>query len=56
MEEYVRSVVQRVIAKICQSTGFDSITNSSLDFMTDLMDQYIREIVNRTHKYSEHCK
>ncbi|XP_076236410.1 TBP-associated factor 3 isoform X3 [Calliopsis andreniformis] len=51
--EYSRSVLRMVVAQICQTIGWHSINSTPLEFMVDLMQEYILRISKLTHQYSE---
>ncbi|XP_076224873.1 TBP-associated factor 3 isoform X2 [Nomia melanderi] len=51
--EYSRSVLKMVIAQICQTIGWHSINSTPLEFMVDLMQEYILRIAKLTHQYAE---
>ncbi|XP_014480646.1 PREDICTED: transcription initiation factor TFIID subunit 3 isoform X2 [Dinoponera quadriceps] len=51
--EYSRSVLKMVVASICQTVGWHSINSTPLEFMVDLMQEYLLRISKLTHQYSE---
>ncbi|CAL7941793.1 unnamed protein product [Xylocopa violacea] len=51
--EYSRSVLRMVVAQICQTIGWHSINSTPLEFMVDLMQEYILRISKLTHQYAE---
>ncbi|OAD59531.1 Transcription initiation factor TFIID subunit 3, partial [Eufriesea mexicana] len=51
--EYSRSVLRMVVAQICQTIGWHSINSTPLEFMVDLMQEYILQISKLTHQYAE---
>ncbi|XP_076665958.1 TBP-associated factor 3 isoform X3 [Andrena cerasifolii] len=51
--EYNRSVLRMVVAQICQTIGWHSINSTPLEFMVDLMQEYILRISKLTHQYAE---
>ncbi|XP_076172400.1 TBP-associated factor 3 isoform X1 [Ptiloglossa arizonensis] len=51
--EYSRSVLKMVVAQICQTIGWHSINSTPLEFMVDLMQEYILRISKLTHQYAE---
>ncbi|XP_043800787.1 transcription initiation factor TFIID subunit 3 isoform X3 [Apis laboriosa] len=51
--EYSRSVLRMVVAQICQIIGWHSINSTPLEFMVDLMQEYILRISKLTHQYAE---
>ncbi|XP_043489018.1 transcription initiation factor TFIID subunit 3 isoform X3 [Polistes fuscatus] len=51
--EYSRSVLRMVVAQICQTIGWHSINSTPLEFMVDLMEEYILRISKVTHQYAE---
>lgn len=54
--DYSRSVLRMVVAQICQTIGWHSINSTPLEFMVDLMEEYILRISKFTHQYAEICK
>lgn len=54
--EYSRGVLRMVVAQICQTIGWHSINSTPLEFMVDLMQEYILRISKLTHQYAEICK
>ncbi|XP_015440338.1 PREDICTED: transcription initiation factor TFIID subunit 3 isoform X2 [Dufourea novaeangliae] len=51
--EYSRSVLKMVVAQICQTIGWHSINSTPLEFMVDLMQEYILRLAKLTHQYAE---
>nr|XP_034176337.1 transcription initiation factor TFIID subunit 3-like isoform X2 [Osmia lignaria] len=51
--EYSRGVLRMVVAQICQTIGWHSINSTPLEFMVDLMQEYILRISKLTHQYAE---
>ncbi|XP_012221841.2 transcription initiation factor TFIID subunit 3 isoform X3 [Linepithema humile] len=51
--EYSRSVLKMVIAQICQTIGWHSINTTPLEFMVDLMQEYLLRVSKLTHQYAE---
>ncbi|XP_033213543.1 transcription initiation factor TFIID subunit 3-like isoform X2 [Belonocnema kinseyi] len=51
--EYSRSVLRVVVAQICQTIGWHSINSSPLEFLVDLMHEYLLRVSKLTHQYSE---
>ncbi|XP_076386657.1 TBP-associated factor 3 isoform X12 [Megachile rotundata] len=51
--EYSRSVLRMVVAQICQTIGWHSINSTPLEFMVDLMQEYLLRISKLTHQYAE---
>ncbi|XP_054011297.1 transcription initiation factor TFIID subunit 3-like isoform X2 [Hylaeus anthracinus] len=51
--EYSRSVLKMAVAQICQTIGWHSINSTPLEFMVDLMQEYILRISKLTHQYAE---
>ncbi|XP_076641348.1 TBP-associated factor 3 isoform X2 [Halictus rubicundus] len=51
--EYSRSVLKMVVAQICQTIGWHSINSTPLEFMVDLMQEYILRTAKLTHQYAE---
>ncbi|KAM0724336.1 Transcription initiation factor TFIID subunit 3 [Formica fusca] len=51
--EYSRSILKIVVAQICQMIGWHSINSTPLEFMVDLMQEYMLRISRLTHQYAE---
>ncbi|XP_032688842.1 transcription initiation factor TFIID subunit 3-like isoform X2 [Odontomachus brunneus] len=51
--EYSRNVLKIVVASICQTIGWHSINSTPLEFMVDLLQEYLLRISRLTHQYSE---
>ncbi|KAI4479715.1 hypothetical protein M0804_010765 [Polistes exclamans] len=51
--DYSRSVLRMVVAQICQTIGWHSINSTPLEFMVDLMEEYMLRISKVTHQYAE---
>lgn len=56
MSDYTRSVLRVVVAQICQTLGWHSINSSPLEFLVDLMQEYIMRTYRLSHQYAEICK
>ena len=54
--EYSRNVLRVVVAQICQTVGWHSINASPLEYLVDLMHEYILRVSKLTHQYSEVCE
>ncbi|XP_039272058.2 uncharacterized protein LOC120346397 [Styela clava] len=54
-EKYSRSVLRVVIAQLSQAVGFDSIQSSSLDILTNVLEQYLLVLSKSVHDFSEQC-
>ncbi|KAL0108606.1 hypothetical protein PUN28_015224 [Cardiocondyla obscurior] len=51
--EYSRNVLKIVVAQICQTIGWHSINTSPMEFLVDLMQEYLLRVSKLTHQYSE---
>lgn len=54
--EYSRNILKIVVAQICQMIGWHSINSTPLEFIVDLMQEYILRVSRLTHQYAEVCK
>lgn len=54
--EYSRNILKIVVAQICQMIGWHSINSTPLEFMVDLMQEYLLRVSRLTHQYAEVCK
>lgn len=54
--EYSRGVLKLVVAQICQTIGWHSINSTPLEFMVDLMQEYLLRVSRLTHAYAEVCE
>ncbi|KAK0169806.1 hypothetical protein PV328_010446 [Microctonus aethiopoides] len=53
MAEYSRGILKIVVAQICQIIGWHSINSTPLEFMVDLMQEYLLRIARVAHQYAE---
>ncbi|XP_012277504.1 transcription initiation factor TFIID subunit 3 isoform X2 [Orussus abietinus] len=51
--EYSRGILKMVVAQICQTIGWHSINSTPLEFMVDLMQEYLMRVSKLTHQYAE---
>ncbi|XP_025266483.1 transcription initiation factor TFIID subunit 3 isoform X2 [Camponotus floridanus] len=51
--EYSRNILKIVVAQICQMIGWHSINSTPLEFMVDLMQEYLLRVSRLTHQYAE---
>ncbi|XP_066584595.1 transcription initiation factor TFIID subunit 3 isoform X2 [Prorops nasuta] len=51
--EYSRGILRVVVAQICQTIGWHSINSTPLEFMVDLMQEYLLRVSKLTHQYAE---
>ncbi|XP_018355392.1 PREDICTED: transcription initiation factor TFIID subunit 3 isoform X1 [Trachymyrmex septentrionalis] len=51
--EYSRNVLKIVVAQICQTIGWHSINSTPLEFLVDLLQEYLLRISKLTHQYAE---
>lgn len=54
--EYSRNVLKIVVAQICQTIGWHSINSTPLEFLVDLMQEYLLRVSKLTHQYAEVCE
>ena len=54
--QYTRHVLRIVVAQICQTIGWHSVNSTPLEFMVDLMQEYIVQISKLAQQYSQICK
>ncbi|XP_046682017.1 transcription initiation factor TFIID subunit 3-like isoform X2 [Homalodisca vitripennis] len=54
-EEYCRHVLRVVIAQICQTIGWHSITTTPLEVLKDVLQSFITDIADSAHRYGEQC-
>ncbi|XP_037040276.1 transcription initiation factor TFIID subunit 3-like [Bradysia coprophila] len=50
---YTQQILKVTVAQLCQTIGFNSISNTPLEAMSDILNKYIKEIATQTHRYSE---
>lgn len=55
-QAYTNQVLKVVVARICQTVGFNSVQSTPMDVMIDVLHNYIRELCVLTKDYAEHCK
>ncbi|XP_057332833.1 transcription initiation factor TFIID subunit 3-like isoform X2 [Microplitis mediator] len=53
MAEYLRGVLQVIVGQICQSIGWRSVHSSPLEFMVDLLHEYLRQLAHISNEYAE---
>ncbi|XP_011708270.1 PREDICTED: transcription initiation factor TFIID subunit 3 isoform X2 [Wasmannia auropunctata] len=51
--EYSRNVLKIVVAQICQTIGWHSINSTPLEFLVDLLQEYLLRVSKLTHQYTE---
>ncbi|XP_043468256.1 transcription initiation factor TFIID subunit 3 isoform X1 [Leptopilina heterotoma] len=51
--DYSRGVLRLVVAQMCQTVGWHSINSTPLEFLVDLMHEYLLRISRLTHQYCE---
>lgn len=56
MADYSRAILKVVVAQICQTIGWHSVNSTPLEFMIDLMQEYLLRIPRLAHQYAETCK
>lgn len=54
--EYSRNILKIVVAQICQTIGWHSINSTPLEFLVDLLQEYLLRISKLTHQYAEVCE
>ncbi|KAG4066162.1 hypothetical protein HA402_010364 [Bradysia odoriphaga] len=50
---YTQQILKVTVAQLCQTIGWNSISNTPLELMSDILNKYIKEIATQTHRYSE---
>lgn len=55
-QNYSTQLLRTVAAQICQTIGWQCVTQSSLEILVDILDRYLKEICKTTHDYAELCK
>ncbi|XP_034939445.1 transcription initiation factor TFIID subunit 3 isoform X2 [Chelonus insularis] len=53
MEEYSRAILRVAVAQICQTIGWHSVNLTPLEFMIDLLQEYIQHVSHFSHQFSE---
>ncbi|XP_008543476.1 transcription initiation factor TFIID subunit 3 [Microplitis demolitor] len=53
MAEYSRRVLQIIVAQICQSIGWRSIHSTPLEFMVDLLHDYLWQLAYISNEYAK---
>jgi len=54
-EAFAGEIVKMVVAIICKSAGFDSMTRSSCEALCDVLIAYLEELGLTAHQYAEHA-
>jgi len=55
-DEFIRKGLTTSVAQICSNIGWHSISNSTLQMMTDILYEYFRNLAQSVKKFSEICK
>lgn len=55
MEDFIRQTLRISVAQICDNIGWHSITDSSMQIMTDILHHYISDLAITSKKYAEHA-
>ncbi|XP_025420725.1 transcription initiation factor TFIID subunit 3-like [Sipha flava] len=55
MEDFIRQTLRISVAQICDNIGWHSITDSSMQIMTDILHRYISDLAISSKKYAEHA-
>lgn len=55
MEDFIRQALKISVAQICDNIGWHSITDSSMQILTDILHRYISDLAITSKKYAEHA-
>jgi hypothetical protein len=55
-EEFIRKGLTTSVAQICSNIGWHSMSNSTLQMMTDILYEYFRDLAQSVKKFSEICE
>lgn len=55
-EEFIRKGLSTSVAQICSNIGWNSMSNSTLQMMTDILYEYFRDLAQSVKKFSEICE
>lgn len=55
MDDYIRQALTISVAQICNNIGWHSITDSSMNILTDILNHYISDLSVTSKKYAEHA-
>jgi len=44
------------IAQICQQLGWDAVHSSALELISCIVERYVSDLGQQSHRYSELCK
>ncbi|VVC33325.1 Zinc finger, PHD-type,Zinc finger, FYVE/PHD-type,Zinc finger, RING/FYVE/PHD-type,Bromodomain [Cinara cedri] len=55
MDAYIRQTLTISVAQICNNIGWHSITDSSMNILTDILHHYISDLSVTSKKYAEHA-
>lgn len=55
MDDFIRQTLKISVAQICDNIGWNSITDSSMNILTDMLHSYIHELSVTSKKYAEHA-
>lgn len=55
-DEFIRKGLTTSVAQICSNIGWHSMSNSTLQMMTDILYEYFRDLAQSVKKFSEICE
>jgi transcription initiation factor TFIID subunit 3 len=56
MSDFSSEILRIVVGHCSHNVGWNGIQASSLDLLTEVLQKYIVEIGQLSHRYSEQCK
>lgn len=56
VEDYTKNVLKVVVAQVCQTIGWNSIHQSSLEVLVDTLDRFMQELTKQTYRITELCE
>ena len=54
-DHFTRSIIKQIILRTMQNYGFQRVTNSSIDILTDVVITHISKISREASQLTEHC-
>lgn len=55
MDDFIRQTLKISVAQICDNIGWNSMTDSSMNILTDMLHGYVHDLSVTSKKYAEHA-
>jgi transcription initiation factor TFIID subunit 3 len=53
---YTHHILRVAVAQICQQLGWDAVNSTSLELITCILERYVYDLGQKSHRYAELCK